>query len=245
MDHGCALRLYGVPEPRLAEFALARKAFVKSGANVPVMLRMADRRMFRFKCSLLPAGGRLLTYTDVTDLVDDAERLEELANIDGMTGLLNRRQFLDLAGHEWARAARYQRQLSVLMLDIDHFKSVNDRFGHDTGDRAICHVAAICGESKRATDLAARVGGEEFAILLPETGLEGAMVIAERIRARIEANAVPSEGAPLRLTASIGVAEIGPDTADILALMKKADRMLYGAKHGGRNMVITALAQAA
>ena len=138
-----------------------------SVADVLIVLNTGET--IRFKWTVLPDGGRMLSYTQVTDLVQRADEWEDLASIDGLTGLFNRRHFLELAESEWSRFDRYERPLSLVMIDIDRFKSINDRFGHDVGDRVIEHVASICREGKRASDIVARIGGEEFVMLLPET----------------------------------------------------------------------------
>lgn len=182
----------------------------------------------------------MLICSNITDLAHDAERLEELAHVDSMTGLVNRRRFFDVANREWLMSTRYAREIAVLMIDIDHFKKVNDNFGHDAGDAAIRHIAAICQESKRATDIVARLGGEEFAILMPETGLAGAVVLAERIRSRIAVNRLKADGGWLSLTVSIGAAERQLETADFDALLKISDQRLYDAKRAGRNVVVHA-----
>jgi diguanylate cyclase (GGDEF)-like protein len=161
----------------------------------------------------------MLTYTPVTDLV-------RRASIDALSGLFNRRHFLELAEGEWNRFDRYERPLSLMMLDIDLFKSVNDRYGHDVGDQAIAHLAAICRNSKRVPDIVARVGGEEFAMLLPETPLQSAALVAERLRREIAETPLVVAGAPIRLTVSIGVAEADTRMLGIVALMKEADEAL-------------------
>lgn len=229
--------VYQVEADGLDDFCAQRLAFVKAGNSQPLTLRLAQGVMIRCTCSVLPGGGRMLTYANITDLVNDAERLEELANIDGLTGLVNRRRFFDLAERDWGLAVRYDRAVALLMIDIDHFKAVNDTYGHDVGDAAIRQVAEICKDSKRATDVVARVGGEEFALLLPDTDLAGALIVAERIRARVAANAVPDAIAPVLLTVSIGAAQRQSGTPDFMALMKRADQWLYVAKRGGRNRV--------
>jgi diguanylate cyclase (GGDEF)-like protein len=156
---------------------------------------------------VLPGGGRMLTFSDVTDLVRLAKQYERLAITDGLTGLFNRRHFLARGEAEWQRFARYQRPLTLLMLDIDHFKSINDRFGHDAGDRAIVQVADACNDDRRGIDIVARLGGDEFVLLLPETDVEQAAVVAERLRARIAASALLVDGgADVPLTVSIGLA---------------------------------------
>ena len=235
--HGRRSGAYQLDDNVFEEFCAQRLAFVRATNPQPVTLRLADHMTVRCTCSILPDGGRLLTYANITDLVNDAERLEELANIDGLTGLVNRRRFFELAERDWALAIRYDRAVAVLMIDIDHFKAVNDTYGHDVGDVAISHVAAICKDSKRATDVVARVGGEEFALLLPDTDLAGALIVAERIRARVAANAVPDQIVPVLLTVSIGAAQRHSGTTDFMALMKRGDQLLYVAKRGGRNRV--------
>ena len=226
-------------EPGGAEpAAILRIEAVTSGANAPAMVRLADGTTLRFSCSILPDGGRMLSYSNISDLMNDAERLEELAHIDSMTGLINRRRFFDIATREWNMSSRYGRMLSVLMLDIDHFKAVNDTHGHDIGDEAIRYVATICHESKRGTDTVARIGGEEFALLLPETDLQGARILAERIRSRVAANPLTVNGVTLRLSVSLGVAERIEATSDFNALLKCSDKRLYSAKRAGRNLVV-------
>ena len=143
-------------------------------------------------------GGRMLTYCDVTDLVRNARQMEELATIDSMTGLSNRRHFLALAAAEWSRFQRYYRPLSVLMIDVDHFKSVNDRYGHAVGDQALIAVANACLEGKRSSDIVGRIGGEEFAMLLPETDLYQARIVADRICKAVAASTLRAARGPFQ-----------------------------------------------
>lgn len=215
-----------------------RIVFVRSGNPQPVLLKLAGGKKIRFTCSVLPDGGRMLNYSDVTDMVDEAARLEDLANLDGLTGLANRRQLNVIAHRDFERARREMTPMAIILIDIDRFKRVNDDFGHDIGDRAICHVANICRDSKRSTDFVARIGGEEYVILLPDTTAEGALVISERIRRRVEANPLLVNGSQLSLTVSAGVAELDSGCGDFASLMKRADRLLYQAKAEGRNRVV-------
>jgi diguanylate cyclase (GGDEF)-like protein len=185
----------------------------------------------------MPDGGRMLTYCDVTDLARHADELETLATTDALTGMANRRHFLELADAEWSRFQRYQRPLSLLTIDIDHFKMVNDRFGHDAGDKALTQVAETCRERQRTSDIVGRIGGEEFALLLPETDITQAIVVAERIRGAVLSRPFAAENMSVPITVSIGVAAATLSMSGIGALMKAADRALYDAKAQGRNRV--------
>ena len=166
-----------------------------------------------------------------------ARQLEKQAHTDPLTGLANRRHFFEVAEAELARSQRYGTPLSVLMVDIDHFKEVNDAHGHRAGDRVLQQLARTCVEVLRAVDVVGRVGGEEFAILLPETATEGAADVAGRLREEVEASEVArAEGVPLRVTVSIGVSSLA-GAANLDTLMSQADDALYDAKHRGRNRV--------
>jgi diguanylate cyclase (GGDEF)-like protein len=168
--------------------------------------------------------------------------MEKLATIDGMTGIFNRRHFLALADREWYRARRYGRPLSFLMIDIDYFKAINDRFGHDVGDRAIVHVANLASHYKRGCDLLARIGGEEFGLLLPETEAAQAELVAERLRRAVAAS--PLAEVSHSATVSIGVATADETMAGISDLIRSADKALYAAKRSGRNRVMSSIAAA-
>ncbi len=177
------------------------------------------------------------------------EQLTRLATTDALTGLANRRHLLAELEKELRRAARSGRPLSVLMVDLDHFKGVNDRYGHAAGDAALVAVAGRCLARLRAIDLCGRIGGEEFVVLLPETGAEGAATTAERLCADLAGTSIDTAAGPLHVTISIGVASHLPRTpqpdeaADeetqgaVQALLQRADRALYEAKAGGRNCV--------
>jgi two-component system, cell cycle response regulator len=165
--------------------------------------------------------------------------VEALAITDPLTGLYNRRRLSDVLRREWAVAKRYKNDLSCIMVDIDHFKGFNDRYGHDAGDAILKEVARTLGEGLREVDLAARYGGEEFAILLPQTNKPGAVTVASRLHKSLHARRVRIGEEELRVTASFGVAA-DRDIADGGAedLIRAADAALYDAKRNGRDRVV-------
>ncbi|MDH5588759.1 MAG: diguanylate cyclase [Gemmatimonadota bacterium] len=176
-----------------------------------------------------------------TALLEANHELERLANTDSLTGLANRRHFMDALQQELDRTSRYQRPLTLLLLDLDHFKKVNDTHGHPAGDEVLREAARAILSVCREVDTGARLGGEEMAILLPETDAEGALTVAERLRKKIwQTQHRSPAGASFRITTSIGVAttEKGGTTAE--TLLQRADEALYEAKEGGRNQVVTA-----
>lgn len=171
------------------------------------------------------------------------EKLEEQAHTDSLTDLPNRRHFMETATQELARAVRFGSPLSVLMLDVDHFKKVNDTYGHKVGDIVLQKLAETCRATLREIDFTARLGGEEFAVLLPGTGHPAAMEAAERLRRALAETAVPLEqGLPLRFTVSLGVATLKDPATNLDTLLNAADHALYEAKHQGRNRVCDATA---
>ena len=170
------------------------------------------------------------------------ERIREMALTDELTGLANRRHINERFRKEWARAARYQRPISVVLLDVDHFKAVNDSCGHDAGDAVLRGVSRTAAAALRASDLLGRWGGEEFLALLPETEAAGARGVAERVLAEVAALREYHADRVLAVTVSAGVATWtppggGPDGSDAEALLKRADEALYRAKAAGRNRV--------
>jgi diguanylate cyclase (GGDEF)-like protein/PAS domain S-box-containing protein len=177
------------------------------------------------------------TLRDISERKATETRLHELATTDGLTGLSNRRHFVNQVRVEFDRAGRYGVPLSLLMLDADLFKNINDTFGHETGDRALCLLAETIRQRLRVIDSVGRLGGEEFAVLLPETTLEGALQVAERIRSAVERSAIPTDQGQCSLTVSLGVATMTADMHDLGALLRRADAALYAAKNNGRNRV--------
>lgn len=178
---------------------------------------------------------------NITRRKETEARLEGLAHTDALTGVHNRRRFTDLAIQELARAQRHGQPVALLMIDLDHFKSVNDRLGHAGGDAVLRSFAATAEGVMRQGDIFGRVGGEEFAALLPQTLPDGAAVLAERLRQRVAESPAAVDGAPLHFSVSIGVSAWLPgdaDAADIDRLMVAADRALYAAKAQGRDRVL-------
>lgn len=164
--------------------------------------------------------------------------VQQLASTDSLTGLHNRRNFMELAKREFGRARRYQRPLAAIMLDLDHFKQVNDTHGHAVGDQVLQIVAERCQKTVREIDILGRYGGEEFIVLLLETDLNGACIVAERLRTAITSKPMRvGEGLELNVTASLGVAQRDENTTSLEILIARADQALYVAKHKGRNRV--------
>jgi diguanylate cyclase (GGDEF)-like protein len=166
---------------------------------------------------------------------DDLVKLRQLADTDFMTGLMNRRAFLAVADDAIAFCRRYQRSMATLMIDIDHFKKINDTYGHAAGDDVIKAVAGIIGKCIRTTDKAARFGGEEFVVLLREIDQETALLLADRIRRTIEQSTISHETASISVTVSIGVAIFADRDHDVQDMIERADQGLYVAKKSGRN----------
>jgi len=163
--------------------------------------------------------------------------LEEMATTDGLTGCLNKRAFLDQMEQKLLAAQRFGRKLSVIVTDLDHFKTVNDTYGHSAGDRVLKELGRVLRQVKRETDIVARFGGEEFCVLCEETDARGAQLLAERVREELENTELVTELGPLRVTASLGVATF-PDHASTAAdLFAQGDKALYEAKNRGRNQV--------
>jgi diguanylate cyclase (GGDEF)-like protein len=164
------------------------------------------------------------------------DRLRDQATLDTLTGCRNRRGLDELLDKEIARANRHRRPLSLVLLDIDHFKTINDDLGHETGDEALKRIGELLRSAVRLSDAACRYGGEEFVLILPETQKDEAMRVAERLRAAVE-NMEPDLGLPRQVTASLGVAAVPEDATDAGDLFRAVDRALYLAKAGGRNLV--------
>lgn len=195
---------------------------------------------------LLGADGEvshvcMLIY-DVTDIainklgLENANKtLEELSQTDRLTALFNRGHWEECLRDEFKRLSRYPGTASLILFDIDHFKRVNDTHGHHVGDQVIKDISAILAGSLRDTDIAGRYGGEEFAILLPETDSKAALMLAERLRKQVESHAFKIESLTLEVTVSVGIAEFNQQFAEPVKWIEAADQALYRSKHSGRN----------
>ena len=185
--------------------------------------------------------GRQLLYSvihDVTERIRLEREMKHMATTDALTELNNRRQFFELASQELKRAHRYERPLTVLMLDIDYFKSINDNYGHHSGDVVLKAFAALAKGTLREADILGRIGGEEFAAVLPETPLDAGILVAERLRDATSKLAVNAKDADINFTISIGVSIVAKEDAIIEDAINRADEALYKAKRMGRNRVV-------
>jgi diguanylate cyclase (GGDEF)-like protein len=216
--------------------------------NVQVLLGMAPGfPLLAFNAMIWPACAIALFANREYDrllrrLFASQGKLQELATRDELTGLGNRRYLMERGTELVKLARRHKRPLSVLMLDLDHFKAVNDRHGHAAGDDVLRFLSTAVALQLRATDVAGRTGGEEFVLVLPETGLEDALASAERVRLTVARTPVPTDEAaqPIPLTVSIGVAALEPGAGSLDELLARADEALYAAKRSGRNRVCVA-----
>lgn len=193
-----------------------------------------------FELSFLPLYGFVMITGLILmyDRIEDKKKLEKLANKDGLTGIRNRRCFMEIAAIEMERQLRHTGQLSLILFDIDHFKKINDSCGHAVGDHVLRGVTRIALQCIRKIDLFGRIGGEEFAILLPDTGRTAALDVAERIRARIADTAFPCGTCEdLHVQVSLGVHQVDLKEQGLEKALKMADDALYRAKGSGRNRV--------
>jgi two-component system cell cycle response regulator len=175
-----------------------------------------------------------LTRT-VTELRSTRDHLARMASTDVLTGVYSRRWWFDLAGKEFSRSRRYDRMFSLLMADLDLFKQINDTFGHEVGDRVLVQFGTMLRQACRQSDVIGRLGGEEFAVLLPETPSEAAQHLATRITEACRALLVDAAAGDVRCSCSLGVTEVRPDDESLDSVLTRADQALYAAKRAGRN----------
>jgi diguanylate cyclase (GGDEF)-like protein len=173
-----------------------------------------------------------------TDARQAEAKLREQATVDGLTGIMNRRRFFEVAESEFKRAARHHEPIAVAVIDVDRFKQINDTVGHSAGDRVLAEVAAVCRQSVREVDVLARLGGDEFAVLMPSTSREQGRAVAERVRIAIHDTLGAGADESVPVGVSVGLAASPHGEATVEALMKLADEALYEAKHEGRNRTV-------
>lgn len=226
--------------PAIPLFSNAIAAFILINAIGVYHVRamnLAQRMKFMALAGEKEKNARL--QEEIAERKRVQQKLFEQATVDELTQIYNRRFFLELAEKELARAKRQQQSLALIMMDLDHFKSINDNHGHHMGDQTLKVVADAVGEDLREGDIIGRFGGEEFALLLPDAGKAEAMNVAERIRRRVENASVTRGELKIRVTASLGVAVMVPDEESQLSqLLKLSDAALYKAKDQGRNRVV-------
>lgn len=231
---------------RIALFAIALTlvfTLVRGTLNVTLVMPANFMAPDAVQPVMMVVGLALLMFWNLSVMLMPSERqrnqLLRAAQDDALTNLLNRGGFLNLASRQLTRARQSGQPCCVLLMDLDHFKRVNDTHGHEAGDRLLYAFAEAVREQSRPTDLVARYGGEEFTALLPQAELATACAVAERIRQQLETAAVPVAGGSLSTTVSIGVAQLQGDET-LPAAMQRADAALYRAKHEGRNRVVAA-----
>ena len=182
----------------------------------------------------------IISFMDITERKNLEEELRTMAQTDSLTGVFNRRYFTDMGKREFMRCRRNHLPLSLIILDIDHFKRINDQYGHDIGDEAIKTLCELCRLNLRDLEMLARIGGEEFAILLPDKNLATSLKVATRIREVIEQNILQIRGQDIQYTVSMGICELNSEHEQFEALIKSADVALFKAKDLGRNRIETA-----
>ncbi|MEX2376285.1 MAG: GGDEF domain-containing protein [Dehalococcoidia bacterium] len=208
-------------------------ALVLTSVGLAVQLVLNQRAAARRESNLRRIAAQLREVS---------AELDRLARTDGLTGVANRRSLFDLMGTEFRRSRRYGRNLSVLMLDLDGFKQVNDRWGHPLGDEILRDIASLVRQNVRESDTVGRYGGEEFMVILPEASAAQAVAAAEKLRSAVEAHDFRTSGhipSPVRITVSVGVASMPvEEEQDEVELFSRADQALYEAKRTGRNRVV-------
>ncbi len=212
-----------------------------SGFEASVSMPDGTKREVLLSAATVEAGGVasvVVSGIDISARKAAEARLERLATTDSLTGVANRSHFFTRAEVEIRRAARYRRPLAVMMVDLDHFKRVNDELGHAVGDTALTEFAQHCAHALREDDVFARYGGEEFVALLPETDGQGAMAAAQRLREAAAQVELPGGPVPRRLTVSIGVSSVLQGESEIDPALRRADEALYSAKATGRDKVV-------
>lgn len=221
---------------------IAERLEAHNNPGDPIEQHLSGDRWLRVQERRTSEGGLVGFRIDITKLKHQERELARLAWTDCLTGALNRHRFMELAEREMDRARRHNIELSLLMLDADHFKAINDRDGHAAGDAVLIGLVERWTKVLRSHDLIGRIGGEEFCVMLPEVGRDGAVRAAERLRQSVAELPFACGGQLIRATVSIGVAVHNPDTDDLMSLMNRADKSLYEAKETGRDRFVISAA---
>ena len=222
------------------ELVAAREAVARAQVPIEFERKQVTGKWIECRGSPIIGGSYLAVYRDISESRAMYERLEAQASTDCLTGVANRRSFMQDAVLEFERARRTGRPLTFFLLDIDHFKRVNDTYGHTVGDQTLQRIVAVCERVLRRPDRLARFGGEEFVVMLPETDNEGAAIVAERLRHALAREVIRAGTADFSVTTSIGVAAMGQRHDNAQDVIAEADLALYAAKGGGRNKVVCA-----
>jgi diguanylate cyclase (GGDEF)-like protein/PAS domain S-box-containing protein len=204
--------------------------------------RRKDGEEFAGSAQIIRLGGEgdrfyAAIMRDVSQNKKAEEELLRMASTDPLTGAYNRRAFSQLAEREALRANRYHHSLSLLMLDVDHFKRLNDAYGHSAGDKVLQRITALCGNTLRNVDIFGRWGGEEFVALLPETDIEGAAIIGERLRKLINDSVLTFKDHKINFTVSVGIVQYKDGETQLDSPLSRADSAVYDAKKAGRNRI--------
>jgi len=222
---------------------------IAQGTTARIMLRnyKRDGTLFYNELNIAPLTGEdgVISHyfgvlRDTSEQIAIEEQLRELASTDPLTGLLNRRRFESLVNQEILRSQRYSRPMVALIFDLDHFKRVNDDHGHTSGDAVLVNFAACLSRGLRVHDICARVGGEEFAAMLPETAIGPGLEVAERLRVAVEAMRTTADGQEIAVTTSVGITALTDGDESYTSLIERADAALYASKQRGRNLVTVA-----
>jgi len=241
-------RMFQSAKTTAEQRARIRAALVaKQPVHETVYNHFKDGREYWLDMKIVPLRddtGRVTHFASIERDITARKLLEEnltrQAMTDPLTELSNRRAFMEAAERELAGALRYRRPLVLAMLDIDHFKKINDQHGHDIGDAVLRSLAQITNSAMRTSDLVARLGGEEFAVLMPETEIDAATYAMNRLRQRLMSQPVVVAGTEVRFSVSIGVAAASGTDGSVEGLLRSADEALYSAKNAGRNQVCAA-----
>ena len=232
--------------PELGSILTARRALALDSLEIELETdRALHPRLYEARFTSLLDNrsvqiGQILLLRDITEQKNVQGKLQQLAITDPLTGLFNRRHFFELASHEFKRSRRYGHPQSIVIFDVDHFKTINDTHGHAAGDDVLQNLAQKCGEQLRSFDVMARYGGDEFILMLPETENDKACQTAERLRQVIESSQVATGSGPLQVTISFGIATLQEgDDISLDELIDRADTALYSAKNSGRNQIRT------